>query len=243
VISDAEIAAAHVVALSGGKDSTAMAARLAEIEPRNYLFVCTPTGDEPANVFDHFDRLERILGQTIIRLQHPRGLRGLIRDQRMVPNHRARWCTRLLKAEPYFDWLERQAPCVSYVGLRADELDRGGFDLAIPDISTDYPLRRWGWGIKEVRQYLSFRGIEIPKRTDCRRCFHQRLIEWWELWREDPTAYAEAEEDEAFTGHTFRSPKRDTWPASLRDLRVEFERGRVPKETRDRPGMCQMCLL
>lgn len=34
----------HVVALSGGKDSTAMALRLAEVEPREYTYVCTPTG-------------------------------------------------------------------------------------------------------------------------------------------------------------------------------------------------------
>lgn len=37
---------AHVVALSGGKDSTALALRLKEIEPREYQYVCTPTGDE-----------------------------------------------------------------------------------------------------------------------------------------------------------------------------------------------------
>lgn len=36
----------HVVALSGGKDSTALALRLAETEPRDYTYVCTPTGDE-----------------------------------------------------------------------------------------------------------------------------------------------------------------------------------------------------
>ena len=37
----------HVVALSGGKDSTAMALELAEREPRDYVYVCTPTGNEP----------------------------------------------------------------------------------------------------------------------------------------------------------------------------------------------------
>jgi tRNA(Ile)-lysidine synthase TilS/MesJ len=33
----------HIVALSGGKDSTAMALRLAEVEPLDYEFVITPT--------------------------------------------------------------------------------------------------------------------------------------------------------------------------------------------------------
>lgn len=36
----------HVVALSGGHDSTAMAFLLNELEPRPYNYVCTPTGDE-----------------------------------------------------------------------------------------------------------------------------------------------------------------------------------------------------
>ena len=36
----------HVVALSGGKDSTAMALRLAEVEPQEYRYICTPTGRE-----------------------------------------------------------------------------------------------------------------------------------------------------------------------------------------------------
>ena len=34
----------HIVALSGGKDSTAMALRLTEMEPRDYQYVVTPTG-------------------------------------------------------------------------------------------------------------------------------------------------------------------------------------------------------
>ena len=36
----------HVVGLSGGKDSTALALRLAETSPQDYVYLCTPTGDE-----------------------------------------------------------------------------------------------------------------------------------------------------------------------------------------------------
>ena len=90
----------HIVALSGGKDSTAMALRLAELEPRDYVYVCTPTGDEPRALFEHLDHMERLLGMSLVRLQDPRGLRGLIRAQRMVPNHRARCWVRAPHAEP-----------------------------------------------------------------------------------------------------------------------------------------------
>jgi hypothetical protein len=233
----------HIIALSGGKDSTAMALRLAETEPRDYVFVCTPTGNEPPALLAHWHRLEAMLGKPLLYIRDPKGLEGWIRHYRSLPNWRQRWCTRILKLEPYFDWLEAQAPAVSYVGLRADEPTRDGFDLGIPGIATDYPLRRWGWGLGEVWRYLADRGIAIPKRTDCQLCFYQRLIEWWELWREQPDAYAAGEEFEAFTGQTFRSPSRDTWPAALRDLRAEFEKGRVPLDTRERQGMCRACSL
>jgi hypothetical protein len=234
----------HIVALSGGKDSTATALRLAEVEPREYIYVTTPTGDERVGVLPHFDRLEQLLGQPIIRLAHPLGLRGLIRRDKTLPNFRMRFCTRILKAEPYVDWLEQHTPCISYVGLRADEQDRVGFKrLGIAGVEIDYPLRRWGWGVQQVYGYLANRNVVIPKRTDCKRCFHQRLIEWWELWQFDAEGWVEAEEDEALTGFTFRTAGRDEWPVALADLRKEFERGRKPPDTRDRPGMCQLCML
>lgn len=234
----------HIVALSGGKDSTAMALHLAEFEPREYTYVCTPTGDEPRALFAHFELLEEMLEKPIVRLQHPLGLRGVIRREKTLPNHRRRFCTRVLKAEPYVDWLEEQTPCVAYIGLRADEEDRMGFRrLGLPGVEIDYPLRRWEWSLREVRGYLANLNITIPKRTDCRRCFHQRLIEWWEFWHEDPEGWQEALDDEAEMGGTFRSPGRDDWPVALKDLGAAFAQGRRPPDTRDRPGMCQMCML
>ena len=44
----------HVVALSGGHDSTALALLLNEREPRPYNYVCTPTGDELPEMFEHW---------------------------------------------------------------------------------------------------------------------------------------------------------------------------------------------
>src|SRR5215813_8794840 len=100
----------HIVALSGGKDSTALALRLAEIEPRHYTYVCTPTGDEPDAFFAHLRSLSGILGAPIVPLVHPLGLNGLIDQWKALPNYRQRWCTRLLKIEPYRKWLAQQAP-------------------------------------------------------------------------------------------------------------------------------------
>lgn len=236
----------HVVALSGGKDSTAMALRLAEVEPRDYTYVCTPTANEPKAMFAHWRHLGDLLGKPIIPVMADT-LVGLITKQNALPNFRMRWCTRMLKIEPYAAWLAKQGECTSYVGIRADEPEREGGDyLDIPDIVMDFALRRWGWGLSDVLGYLDKRGIVIPTRTDCQLCFYQRLIEWWELWRDHTVEWMEGERLEAMTGHTFRSPGRDTWPASMVELRKRFEAGDIPKETRrDALGQlkCRVCRL
>lgn len=248
---------AHVVALSGGKDSTAMALRLAEKEPRPYLYVCTPTGDELPEMIDHWKRLGELLGSKILPVTSGKSLSGLIRKWRALPNSRARWCTRVLKLEPYYRWLGSIVPVVSYVGLRADEEGRAGMKFPSTNgIEMKFPMKDWGWGLVDVHRYLDQRGVTIPPRTDCARCYHQRLGEWWRLWSDFPKLYADAEAQESWVSeqrgkpHTFRNSSRDTWPTGLADLRKEFERGKVPSgvmQTGDlfgeRKNMCRVCSL
>lgn len=213
----------HVVALSGGKDPTALALRLAEIEPRDYTYLCTPTGDELPEMVAHWENLERLLGKPLTRITN-RTLSFWIEHFNALPNWRQRWCTRLLKIEPCLAYLKSLENPILYVGLRADEEERQG--IYSNDVTTRFPLREWGWGVEEVWGYLRERGVTIPRRTDCARCYGQRLGEWEDLWRDYPELYASAEADEERTGKTFRSPGRDRHPAGLIQLRTEvFERG------------------
>lgn len=238
----------HVVALSGGKDSTAMALRLREVEPRNYLYLCTPTGDELPDMLAHWEALERRLGAPLIRLS-TRTLADLIRDFKALPNWRMRWCTRLLKIEPCLLFLKQHQPATLYVGLRDDEAEREGLYGGLCDYR--YPLREWGWGERDVVRYLSANGVTIPIRTDCARCYDQRVSEWYALWRDYPAIYRDAEAQEAAAGATFRSPQRDAWPTGLRELSEAFTAGRVPRGADDDsqasfwPEMrkCRVCQL
>ena len=238
-----------VVALSGGKDSTALALRLAEIEPRHYVYICTPTGDELPEMVCHWRNLERRLKQPILRLHAEHDLNGLVVTQKMIPTWRARFCTRMLKIEPMQRWIDQQdEPVTLHVGLRADEEGREGGIYKNADVR--FPFREWGWTVDDVRQYLDANGVEIPRRTDCARCLFQSLPEWWELWRSYPDIWADIETQEATVGHTWRSPGRDTWPASLAELRAEFERGRMPQglSLQDdlfgfRANTCRVCSL
>lgn len=228
----------HVVALSGGNDSTAMALRLAEVEPRDYTYVCTPTGDELPEMFAHWRHLGELLGKPLMPIMGG-SLKGLVKQWNALPNWRQRWCTRKLKIEPYAAWLMQQPkPLVSYVGLRADEPERDGGDYAmVPNVEMRFPLREWGWNLDDVMAYLDQRGVRVPERTDCARCFYQSLGEWWRLWKDHPEIWADAEAEEAMTGYTWRSPGRDDWPTALVDLRAHFEAGHVP---RGNPGQLDM---
>lgn len=231
----------HVVGLSGGKDSTALALRLAEVEPRDYEFICNETGNELPAMQDHWALLERLLGKPIIRVRHERDLLQEIEFQQMLPSVFARWCTRILKIEPTIAYMEKLPQgSTLYVGLRADEEERKG--LYGEDITIRFPMREWGWKEADVWAYLEKRGVCIPKRTDCALCPYQRLGEWRDLWKEHPDVYAQGVALEDKIGATFRSPGRDTWPADLRGLAEDFQRER-PLRQYKRANTCRVCSL
>ena len=234
----------HIGAISGGKDSVAMAVLLTEQHPDiDFQWVCTPTGNEPPEWYAHMAALRDRIG-PIHPVVYKGGLDGLIRHFNALPNWRQRWCTRMLKIEPFAAYLMQRAPAKFYVGLRADEEAREGGDYQnIPNVEMIFPLREAGMNIGDVYAFLADRGIVIPRRTDCMLCFFQRLIEWFELWRDHLDAYLLGEEYEALTGYTFRSPARDSQPTSLRDLRVKFETGWIPRDTRDPISdmQCRVC--
>lgn len=234
----------HVVALSGGKDSTAMALRLRELNPKvPYYFVCTPTGNELPEMLDHWNNLATLLDTKLTIVSSGHSLGSLITKWNALPNWRQRWCTRVLKIEPFQAWLLDHLPATTYVGIRADEAgDREGAHFE-GNITHSFPLVEWGWGLRQVTEYLAERGVTIPARTDCGACFYQTLHEWWSLWKVHPERYAQAEAWEVKTGHTFRSPSRDQWPTSLANLRWGFEHGLEPpvRTMKDRPIMCSTC--
>lgn len=236
----------HVIGVSGGKDSTALALRLKEVEPcTDWEYVITPTGDELPPMVEHWANLERLLGKPFIRIANGASsgltLNSLIQIQQALPNFRQRWCTRILKIEPTIAWCVRNSPVLMHVGLRSDEGEREGIYSDL--VQSRFPLREWGWGIAEVNGYLKERGIEIPRRTDCARCYHQRLSEWRDLWRDYPQIYWDAVAQEKKMGHTFRSPGRDTWPSDLESLAKEFSSGRKIRGDGKQGGMCRACSL
>lgn len=238
----------HLVGLSGGKDSSAMALRLRELYPeREFTFFCTPTGDELPEMEAHWRKLSLLLGQPILRLRDPKypTIYDLIDHFGALPNFRQRWCTRILKIEVAQQFYNLVKPAVIYVGLRTDEESRKGNKAYDADIEQVHPMKEWGWGIDEVWAYLEKRGVTIPRRTDCAMCFWQRIGEWWHLWNEHNDHFRKLSDLEDRIGKTLMTPgKHKIWPHKLSDLAVEFEKGRMPREIASaRKTECRACNL
>jgi hypothetical protein len=235
----------QIVAFSGGNDSTAMVLRMAELG-EHFECLFTPAGNEPPDLFAHIREVVALIDRPLV--QPPNlSLMFWIQKYGALPNWRQRWCTRQIKIEPCKAYLLAHPGSTLCVGLRADEEDREGLYGAFA--TYRYPLREWGWKLGDVRGYLNERGVRPPKRTNCLLCYDQQIGEWWELWKTHPAEWEKGELLEAQTGHTFRSPSRDTWPAPLRELRVKFEAGYLPRDVDLQPSMfhreryerCRVC--
>lgn len=257
----------HAIGLSGGKDSTVLALELKKREPeKDWVYICTPTGNELPPMVEHWLKLEEVLGKPLVRITNQgRTLDDLIQLNGMIPNFRARFCTRQLKIEPTIAWCIKNAPVLMHVGLRADEETREG--IYGEHVQSRFPFREWGYGLSQVlagvKDAAERFGIVIPDRTDCGDCYHQRIREWWNYWLLYPQRFWTASAKEVRMGHTFRSPGRDTWPVSLAGLGAEFqrlldlgyqdfqaaqdarmiERGLKPRKERRQGDLCRVCSL
>lgn len=193
----------HVLGLSGGRDSAALAVFMREQHPRlpiEYFF--TDTGKELPEVYEYLGRLEGFLGRPIARLNPDRDFDfWLDQYNHFLPSPRTRWCTRMLKIKPFEKWLkptlDAGGSVVSYVAIRGDE-DRGGYSPGNPRVTVRFPFVEHDVDKAGVIRILDDAGLGLPEyyrwrsRSGCTFCFFQQKIEWVRLSREHPEAYEQA---------------------------------------------------
>ena len=89
----------HVLGISGGKDSAALAVYMSLNHPEldiDYFF--TDTGKELPEVYEFLGRLEGLLGKEITRLNPHRGFDYWLKSfHNFLPSPQTRWCTRGLQ--------------------------------------------------------------------------------------------------------------------------------------------------
>jgi 3'-phosphoadenosine 5'-phosphosulfate sulfotransferase (PAPS reductase)/FAD synthetase len=194
----------HVLGISGGKDSAALACFMRLRHPEidvQYFF--TDTGKELPEVYEFLGKLEGFLGKPILRLNPDRDFDFWLREYgHFLPSPRTRWCTRQLKLLPFRNWikpwLDAGDVVHSYVAIRADETHREGYESGHENLTVHLPFREAGIDHAGVIELLQGAGIGLPRyyewrsRSGCTFCFFQQKIEWVRLRREHPLAFEEA---------------------------------------------------
>jgi hypothetical protein len=194
----------HVLGLSGGRDSAALAVYMRQRHPELELeYFFTDTGKELPEVYEFLTRLEGFLGRPITRLNPDRDFDFWLKSyNNFLPSPQARWCTRQLKLRPFEAWvrsyLDQGDQVVSYVAIRADEEFREGYNSNRAALTTRLPFKESGIDKAGVIEILDGSGLGLPRyyewrsRSGCTFCFFQQKIEWVRLKDRHPQAFEEA---------------------------------------------------
>ena len=201
----------HVLSLSGGKDSAALAVHMRDRVP-NMEYIFHDTGKELPDTYDYLESLEGKLGRKIVRTTFDTTFDDLLRQYGgMIPSNHRRWCTRMMKLKPFEEYIGSDF-CINYVGIRADE-DRIGYISHKPNIRPAFPFRDDGIAYDGVQRILEDSGLGLPPytawgrtRSGCFFCFYQQKIEWVRLKQRYPGLYDEAkayEKPNSVNGNVF----------------------------------------
>jgi len=203
----------HLLGLSGGKDSAALAIYLKDkVSEMEYYF--TDTGAELPETLEFIDLMEDYLGKEIIRLNGGRQFDYYLKlHNNYLPSAQQRWCTINLKLKPFEDFVGDDE-VISYVGIRADEPQREGYISTKPNIKAVFPFKEDGLVKDDIIKLLEDSGLGLPKyydwrsRSGCHFCFYQRKIEWIGLYENHPDLFEDAKRYEKYDEKT---GKRYTW--------------------------------
>lgn len=203
----------HILALSGGKDSSALAVYMhGKVENMEYVFC--DTGEELEETYEYISKLQDYLCTEITTLKSERDFKYYVDLYNgVLPDARTRWCTRMLKLKPYENYIGDD-PVVSYVGIRADEPHRTGYISTKPNIKAVFPFVKDNIRHDDVMRMLKDAGLGLPRyydwrsRSGCYFCFYQQKIEWVGLKENHPDLFEKARAFEKFDPET---GDRYTW--------------------------------
>ena len=186
----------HIMGLSGGKDSTALALYLKERVPDIEYFFCD-THMELPETYAYLRKLEILLGKKITLLESERGFNHWLSVYGgFLPSPQARWCTKQLKLIPLEKFIGDDET-ISYIAIRADE-DRAGYISTKPNIKPVFPFMKEGLEKRDILRIIEESGIGMPEyyswrsRSGCYFCFFQRKIEWVRLSEIHPDLFEKA---------------------------------------------------
>ena len=234
----------HVLGLSGGRDSAALAVYMRQHHSDlliDYFF--TDTGKELPEVYDYLGRLEGFLGKPILRLNPDRDFDFWLKQYNdFLPSAQSRWCTRQLKLRPFEQWLQpfltEGYTVYSYVAIRSDEEFREGYSSKKDKLIVKLPFKSVGVDKAGVLEILESAGLGLPDyyawrtRSGCTFCFFQQKIEWIRLKERHPDAFEEAkayektavEQGSPFTWSQGESLEELTTPDRITQIKIDHQK-------------------
>ncbi len=151
----------HVLGISGGKDSAALAIYLNDKYPTlNFEYYFCDTGKELDETYQLIENLESYLGKKILKLENDE-LKGSKESpfdfyfksfRGYLPSPQARWCTAMMKIKPFEKFVNGE-PTISYVGIRGDE-EREGYISREANIQSIFPFRRNIWSNDVLTEFF-----------------------------------------------------------------------------------------
>lgn len=154
----------HLLGISGGKDSAALAIYMSQKYPEIDLeYYTCDTGKELEETYALIKSLELYLGKTIkllIAAEHSTKNpfdHFLELNGKFLPSQQMRWCTRKLKLDPFEQFVGTDL-VVSYVGIRGDE-DREGYISTKLNIQSIFPFRKNIWSEDVINKVLANSNI------------------------------------------------------------------------------------
>ena len=171
----------HVLGISGGKDSAALAIYMKNNYPDlDIEYYTSDTGRELDETYKLIDNLEVFLGKKILRIAATKDSPEEPFDHFLklyggyLPSATSRWCTKKLKLDPFEKFVGDDL-VISYVGIRGDE-DREGYISKKNTIQSIFPFRRNIWSEDVVAKFLAnsninnvielFNKIELTDKSD-----------------------------------------------------------------------------
>ena len=238
----------HILLLSGGKDSSALALYMRDHHPEiDMEYVFCDTHKELPETYEYLEQLGAYLGKRIIKLSSDLGERGfdhwLTVYGGYLPSPGMRWCTRKLKIEPFEDYI-KDDPVFLYIAIRADE-NREGYISTKPNITPVFPFKEAGVTKSDVFRILEDSGIGLPEyyrwrtRSGCYFCFFQRRIEWVGLYENHPKHFELAEKyekpEKSYTWVQRESLEELSRPERMQQIRDEEAKRKAQASARRRP--------
>lgn len=221
----------HILSLSGGKDSTALAFFIKDNMPEIFEeleLVFFDTECELPETYDYLNKIEIFLNKPVLRVKPFKSFDDFYTIYKLLPSIRRRWCTIEMKTKTFrkftHDRIQGGNKINVYIGIRADEPERVNNKFDGDFITQHYPFVEKGIQKDDVHNILIKNGIGMPEyykwrsRSGCYFCFFQRKIEWVGLYEQHPDLFQKAMEYEE-NGSRERG-KEFTWcqDMSLREL-------------------------